>query len=95
MPDKESESLRKSGTLNPRPDAVSDPRFADGRFFDPNDLMQVRYEMIRSHKEGATLKEVADRFGVSVATCVRIKRAFRQGGLQALVPERRGPRGPH
>ncbi len=34
-------------------------------------------------------------FGVSVPTCVRIRRSFREGGLQALAPLRRGPRRAH
>ena len=95
MSKNKTEHLRKSATLNPHPDAVTDPLFAHSAFFDPRDLLQVRYEMIRSHKKGATLKETAARFGTSVPTCVRAKRAFRHGGLQALVPQRPGPRGPH
>ena len=86
--------LRDSGTLNPRPESVIDPLFANSSFFDPKDLLQVRYEMIRSHTKGATLREIAARYGMSVPTCVRLKRAYRDGGLQALVPGRRGPRGP-
>ena len=94
MPNNKSERLRKSGTLNPHPEAVSDPLFEGSPFFDPRDLLQVRYEMIRSHKKDTTLEETAARFGMSVPTCVRAKRAFREGGLQALIPGRRGPRGP-
>lgn len=94
MPDNKTKHLRKSKTLNPHPEAVSDPLFEGSPFFDPRDLLQVRYEMIRSHKKGTTLKEAAANFGMSVPTCVRAKRAFREGGLQALIPGRRGPRGP-
>ncbi len=94
MTNKKSEHLRKSGTLNPHPEAVSDPLFEGSPFFDPRDLLQVRYEMIRAHKKGTTLEEAAARYGMSVPTCVRAKRAFREGGLHALIPGRRGPRGP-
>ena len=94
MPDNKTERLRTSGTLNPHPEAVTDPLFEGGGFFDPRDLLQVRYEMIRSHKKGTTLEAAAARFGLSVPTCVRAKRAFREGGLHALIPGRRGPRGP-
>ena len=94
MPNKKSDRLRKSGTLNPHPDAVKDPLFADSRFFDPRDLLQVRYEMILSQEKGASIKEAAARFGVSVPTFVRLKRAFLNGGMQGLIPRRRGPRGP-
>ena len=50
--------------------------------------------MIRAHKKETTLQEIAPRFGMSVPTCVRVKRAFREGGLQALIPAPRGARGP-
>ena len=94
MSNDKTQHLRKSKTLNPKPEAVSDPLFEGSPFFDPRDLLQVRYEMIRAHKKGTTMEEVAANYGVSVPTCVRAKRAFREGGLQALIPERRGPRGP-
>lgn len=95
MTDTKTERLRQSGTLNPRPAAVTDPLFHDSEFFDPHDLMQVRYEMVRCAIRGVPLKEAAARFGLSVPTCVRVNRAFREGGLQGLVPQRRGPRGAH
>ena len=41
------QALRQTGTLNPRPDRVTDELFADSDFFDPNDLLQVKYEMLR------------------------------------------------
>ena len=39
--------LRDERCLNPRPVAVSDERFGDSEFFDPRDLVQVKYEMVR------------------------------------------------
>ena len=95
MPDKKTDRLRQSGTLNPCPEAVSDPLFQDSEFFDPRDLLQVRYEMVRSAAAGTAIKEAAVRFGTSVSTCVRANRAFRKDGLRGLIPRRRGPRGPH
>lgn len=95
MSDKKPDYLRKSGTLNPHPERVADPLFSNSTFFDPRDLLQVRYEMIRAHTRPRTLKEVASQFGMSIATCARLKRKYREGGLQALIPGRRGPQGPH
>ncbi len=94
MSSDKSERLQRSRTLNPNPEAVSDPLFECSPFFDPRDLLQVRYEMIRSHTKDTTLAAVAARYGMSVPSCVRAKRAFREGGLHALIPERPGPRGP-
>lgn len=94
MTDSKTQRLQQSATLNPSPERVVDPLFADSEFFDPRDLLQVRYEMVRRSEE-ASLREAAERFGASVPTCVRANRAFREGGLQALIPRRRGPRGAH
>jgi hypothetical protein len=42
-----TQALRQQGVLNPRPDAVTDPLFQSGDFFDPQDMVQVKYEMLR------------------------------------------------
>src|SRR5579863_5527951 len=41
------DALREEGTLNPTPDEVRDPKFLDNEFFDPHDIVQVKYEMLR------------------------------------------------
>ena len=88
--------LKEAGTLNRTPDRVEDPAFASGDFFDSRDLLQVRYEMVRLVRaERATLAQAAERFGVSRPTCFRMVRSFERGGLQELIPAKRGPRGPH
>lgn len=88
--------LRQTGTLNRAPGNVTDPMFTTGDFFDARDLLQVRYEMVRLVRLGeATLAQAAARFGVSRPTCFRMVKAFDGGGLQELIPARRGPRGPH
>ena len=43
-------ALAASGTLNRDPQTVRDPLFRGGGFFDPRDLLQLRYEMIRRHR---------------------------------------------
>ena len=96
MPDDDPKvmNLEASGTRNRHPERIRSRRFRDGGFFDPRDLLQVRYEMVRNDGN-APLASVAAEFGVSVPTCVRLRRSFREGGLQALVPRRRGPRQAH
>ena len=39
--------LADSGTLNPNPEEVTDPLFKGHVFFDAQDLIQVKYEMLR------------------------------------------------
>ena len=39
--------LRQHGALHHFPDEVADPLFHENEFFDPLDLLQVKYEMLR------------------------------------------------
>src|SRR5215218_3255721 len=43
----EDAKVRAQRSLNPRPGAVSDERFASAEFLDARDLVQVKYEMVR------------------------------------------------
>ena len=45
--DDKTESLRRRGCLNPDPSRVTDELFDSGEFFDAEDLVQVKYEMLR------------------------------------------------
>jgi len=86
--------LQQSRTLNRSPQQVQDWKFEQqSYFFDAQDLLQVRYEMVRLVMvEECTLTEAARRFGYSKPTCFRMTKAFKQGGLQALIPAPPGPK---
>jgi len=89
------QSLREQGTLNPRPQAVADDLFTASEFFDPHDLVQVKYEMLRRvQKEGRSISEAATRFGFSRRSFYKAQAAFQAGGLARLVPRKRGPKKP-
>ena len=95
-PDQKTLGLKRTGTLNSRPDAVSDTLFRENPFFDPKDLLQVRYEMLRRHSvEGVSIVEVATSFGVSRPTVYQAQAAFQQTGLSGLLPKHRGPKQGH
>jgi transposase len=95
-PDQKLLELKRTGTLNPHPAAVSDPLFRENPFFDSKDLLQVRYEMLRRHRvEGASVVEVSSVFGVSRPTFYQAQAAFERGGLTSLVPKPRGPKEGH
>jgi len=88
--------LRQTGTLNPRPDGVTDELFTDSDFFDPNDLLQVKYEMLRRvRRDDFTVRQAAQLFGFSRPSFYQAQEAFTRGGLGALVPQKRGPRRAH
>jgi Helix-turn-helix domain len=90
------EALARDGALNPHPEAVRDALFADNPFFDPADLVQVRYEMVRRHEvDGQAIGEVAAKFGVSRPTFYKAQGALATTGLTGLLPAQRGPKGGH
>lgn len=93
--DAKIKALSRHGTLNPRAEEVRDPLFEDSEFFDPRDLVQVRYEMLRAVRDGRPVKEAASRFGCSRPTYYKAQADFEREGLGGLVPRKRGPRGGH
>lgn len=89
-------ALLEEGTLNPSPGKVRDPKFQENEFFDPRDLVQVKYEMLRRVSvEKASVTEATEKYGVSRPTYYQTKASFDKGGLAGLVPRKRGPHGPH
>lgn len=93
--DPKTEHLRSRGLLHPHPEKVKDELFHSGPFFDPHDLLQVRYEMLRRRRvEKLSIPKVAERFGVSRPTFYHAEAAYVAHGLIGLVPLKRGPKGP-
>lgn len=96
QPDPKLEALRTQGTVNPHPERVGDPLFGADAFFDPRDVVQVRYEMLRRVEvEGHAVTEACTAFGVSRPVFYRSRAALTQEGLGGLVPKKRGPRQGH
>jgi len=90
------DALQRNGTFNKRAEAVQDPLFAENDFFDPQDLLQVKYEMLRrAGTDGQSITEVCSRFGFSRLSFYRLQAAFRQSGIAGLLLKKRGPRQAH
>lgn len=90
------QALMQSRTLNKNADKVVDPRFKNLAFFDPNDLLQVKYEMLRSaQKEGIGVLKASETFGLSRITFYKTEKAFKENGLAGLLPKKKGPRRAH
>src|SRR5713101_1882440 len=67
-------------------------RRPDSDFFDPHDLLQVKYEMLRRvRRDAVTVSQAARLFGFSRPSFYHARDAFTRGGLGALVPQKRGP----
>ena len=90
------QALSAQGATHPHPQAVTDPLFRDSAFFDPNDLVQVKYEMLRCvEKEGRAVVEAAEAFGLSRPVFYVTQELFNREGLPGLLPHKRGPKRPH
>lgn len=88
--------LREMALLNPQPERVRAPWFEATGFFDANDLLQVKYEMLRhARQDGVTKAAAAELFGVSRPTFYQAEAAFGQAGLAGLLPRPRGPKSAH
>jgi Winged helix-turn helix len=89
-------ALEAFGATHPHPQAVTDALFTDSAFFDPNDLVQVKYEMLRSVQAGThRVVQAAQAFGLSRPAFYVAHAAFARDGLPGLLPHKRGPKGPH
>ena len=90
------QTLRAQGALNPHPELVKDELFVTSDFFDPNDLVQVKYEMLRRVRvDGVSPSEAARAFGFSRMSFYNVRAAFARDSLPGLMPKKRGPKRAH
>lgn len=88
--------LRQQGVLNPRPGEVRHELFQNSHFFDPEDLVQVKYEMLRQVEvDRRSVSASAEAFGFSRPSFYQSQSVFQQAGLAGLLPAKRGPRSGH
>jgi transposase len=94
MSDEKLALLRQSHTLHPHPDQVRDPLFLSGSpFFDPRDLVQVKYELLRRVRvDGYSVAQASSLFALSRPTFYAAHAAWEQAGIAGLLPQ---PTGPH
>jgi transposase len=96
MDDPKSETLQNLRCLNPRPDKVTSELFQTSDFFDPRDLLQVRYEMLRRVRvDQQPIRQVAFQFGFSRPSVYKALATFDRSGLLGLVRTKPGPRRAH
>jgi transposase len=94
--DAKHQTLRELGVLHARPEDVSDELFRTHEFFDPHDLVQVKYEMLRRVQvDHLSVSQAASTFGFSRPSFYQSLAAFQQSGLPGLIPKRRGPKTAH
>lgn len=94
--DPKSRALQQEASLHLHPEQVTDELFLTQEFFDPRDLVQVKYEMLRRvQSEGQAVSQSAVNFGFSRPSFYQAQAAFEQGGLPGLMPRKRGPKTAH
>ena len=70
--------------------------FQNSNFFDPDDLLQVKYEMLRDVQvDRNSISEAARAFGFSRPSFYQAQSAFQQDGVSGLLPHKRGPQTGH
>jgi transposase len=94
--DAKHDALQQSSGLNSRPQDVQDELFRTNEFFDPRDLVQVKYEMLRrALVEGLPIAQAAERFGFSRPAYYHALEALQAQGLPGLIRKRPGPKRAH
>ncbi len=90
------ECLRNDGALHPHPEKVNAGLLSQSDFFDANDLVQMKYEMLRSTTtSNLPVTDAAQMFGLSRVAFYRAQRQYNDQGLMGLLPQKRGPKQPH
>jgi transposase len=97
MSDEKLRALRQYRTLHPHPEQVRDPLFTSGSpFFDPRDLVQVKYELLRRVRvDGYSVSQATALFALSRPTFYAAQSAWEQAGMSGLLPQSTGPRQAH
>jgi transposase len=95
-PQAKRRALQASGTFNPRAGHVQHPLFQQSSFFDPEDLLQLKYEALRALEvETYPIAKAARDFGLSRPTIYEAQNQFQEHGLEGLLPHKRGPKAAH
>ena len=83
--DPKVDALREHGCLHPHPEKVTDEAFVTNAFFDPRDLVQVKYEMLRRVRvDGQAVSHSAASFGLSRPSYYQAQAAY-DGGAEMIV----------
>ena len=88
--------LREAGLLHPQPERVRDPLFKQTpEFFDAEDHLQVRYELLRAHLvDRDAVSAICGRYGISRQTFYNLQDKFAGQGTSGLLPKQPGPKRP-
>ena len=90
-----TKTLIENGSYNKNADSVNDLKFKSNPYFDPHDLVQVKYEMLRSVKtDGLNVSNASNQFGFSRTAYYKIEKRFNDAGVDGLCTQKTGPKLP-
>jgi len=88
------QALKDVGAFHSAPVRVRAPLFLSHPFFDPEDKVQVKYEMLRHREvEAGGLVESCRQFGFTRESYRHIRERFLTEGMPGLFERKRGRRG--
>lgn len=94
--EKKQQALQKHNCWNPRWASVNESLFLTNDFFNAEDLVQVKYELLRLvREENMNVSEACKSFGLSRVRYYQILRDFKADGMAGLFPREKGPRRSH
>jgi transposase len=89
-------ALQATGTFNARANQVRHPLFQQSAFFDPEDLLQLKYETLRAVEvDQCPIAKASREFGLSRPTIYEAQDQVAKRGLEGLLPGKRGPKSAH
>ena len=93
---KKIDILKSNGTYNKQHKLVKKAEFLEDEFYDPMDMVQVKYEMLREAQDSdKSIVEVVNDYGFSRTSYYVIREKYEQNGMSGLLPEKTGPKRPH
>ncbi len=79
-------SLKVKGILNDNPERIVHSMLLNSKLFDPLDLIQVQYEMLRAVRvEGVSVSEACRLFGYSREYYCRLEQEFNSKGFAGII----------
>lgn len=93
MSETKQDFLNKEGLANRRAERVTHSLFLTLDFFDPLDLPQVKYELLRAARvDNISVTEACNLFGFSREYFYRLEKAFMKHGYVSLIGSAMGRR---
>jgi transposase len=87
--------LIENGSFNKNAASISNPLFKSNSYFDPQDIVQVKYEMLRAVKNNElNVSAASKQFGFSRTAYYKIEKRFNEAGTGGLYMQKTGPKFP-